>query len=180
VEGFSAAIGTTRRSAARRIGCSTHQEDSEMYIQVPVRRGLGESVGPFEGTFKGVLTGDENTSTDVTATFIHRDTAVNATIALGTGLRLDFGKPCAVEPVDLREIRVSGVWDPAKPQHIEATTTVSEPTTQFGYKAIDIRVTMVADLGADGRSMDARVTMKLLGVLPRACGSKTLAVKLTR
>ena len=152
-----------------------------MYIHVPVRRGLGATVGPFNGTFTGKFDGDAGTSTAITATFTHSDNTIQGTIGLGAGLQLDFGKPCAIEPVDIRVIPISTTWDPLQPNHVEATTQISEPTTQFGYKTIDIRITIVADfVDSSQTTIKASVTMKLLGVLPRACGSKTFPVVLTK
>ena len=152
-----------------------------MYIQVPVRRGLGETVGPFEGTFTGTLMGDEGTSTAITASFSHRDNAITGKITLAPGLQLKFGKPCKLEPVDIREIPISAVWDASKPNHAEATTTVDEPTNQFMFvKSIGIKVTIVADLGSGGKTITASVTLAPQGVA-LVCGSKTLpTVTLTK
>ena len=149
-----------------------------MYIQVPVRRGLGETVGPFEGTFTGKLTGDAGTSTAITASFTHRDNTISGKIALAPGLQLQFGKPCTLEPVDLKEIPISTVWDASKPNHAEATTTVEEPTDQFPFiKSINIKVTIVANL--EGKAMNGSVTLAPQGVA-KLCGARTLPVQLTK
>ena len=151
-----------------------------MYIQVPVRRGLGETFGPFEGTFTGTLNGDGGTSAAVTASFVNRDNAIKGKITLAPGLQLQFGKPCQLEPVDIREIPISTTWDPANPRHAAATTTVEEPTTQFKLvKSINIKITVVADLAADGKTIAASVTLAPQGVAA-LCGSKTLSLALTR
>jgi len=151
-----------------------------MYIRVPARyglSGLGDTPGPFEGTFKGTMAGDSGTSTTVTATLTHRGTVVAGTIVLGAGLQLGFPTLCAIEPVDLREIPITATWDPAKPQHIEASTDVQEPTTQMHLTSIKMKISIVADLLDAGQTLNTTVTMK--PAIP-GCWARSLPVKLTR
>ena len=156
-----------------------HEGNRPCTIQVPVRRRLGATVGPFDGTFTGTLTGDEGSSTTATASFTHSDNAIVGKIALAPGLKLKFGFPCKLEPVDVKEIPVSTIWDPSKPRHAEATATVQEPTVQFGLSSIEIKVTIVADLSLDGKTISASVTLAPQGIA-KACGSRTLTVLLTK
>jgi hypothetical protein len=157
-----------------------------MYIQVPTRRGLGhyglgQSVGPFEGTFKGIIQGDEGSSTSATATFQHRGADVSGAIVLEGGLQLRFGLPCGLEPVDVKTIPLSAKWDPAKPNHVESSTQVEEKTEKFpGITSIPVRISIAADLQPDGNTVKAGVTLKPLGLKTVTCGSRTLSVTLTR
>ena len=157
-----------------------------MYIQIPTRGGLGhyglgQSAGPFEGTFKGTIKGDDDSSTSATATFQHRGVDVTGSIVLGSGLRLQFNLPCGLEPVDVTTIPLTAKWDPAKPTHVESSTQVEEKTDKFpGIKSISVRFSVVADLRADGKTIDAKVTLKPQGWTTVTCGSRTLEVILTR
>ncbi|MGH9310066.1 MAG: hypothetical protein ACRD1U_11870 [Vicinamibacterales bacterium] len=157
-----------------------------MYIQAPTRRGighygLGQSVGPFEGTFKGTIRGDEESSTSATATFQHRGNDISGSIVLGSGLKLRFNVPCGLEPVDIKTIPMAAKWDAAKPNHVESTTEVEEKTEKFpGITSIPVRVSIVGDLQSDGKTVNASVTLKPLGLKTVTCGSRTLDVSLTR
>jgi hypothetical protein len=157
-----------------------------MYIQAPTRRGLGhyglgQSTGPFEGTFKGKIEGDDKSSTDATATFQHRGVDVSGSIVLASALRIQFKPPCGLEPVDVTTIPLTAKWDPAKPTHVEASTDVEEKTEKFpGIKSIQVRISIVADLQPDGKTIEAKVTLDPLGALTMTCGSRTLNVTLTR
>ena len=98
-------------------------------------------------------------------------------MTIGSGLQIDFTGPCALEPVDTKEISIRTTWDPAHPLHVEANSELDEPTTQMGFKSIKMKVGMVADLSADGHTMSTSVTLKPQGV---PCFAKTIAVQLKR
>jgi hypothetical protein len=152
-----------------------------MYIQVPTRHALGQAVGPFEGTFVGEIKGDEDTSTTITAVLTHRDSGVQGNIQLGSGLQLDFPgptgwpDPCKLEPVDLREFKVTGNSDAANSRRAVVSAEVDEPTPGQWVKSMKIKITVAGDLSADGSTMSAKVTLK-----PSLCGAKTIVVPLKR
>jgi hypothetical protein len=153
-----------------------------MYIRVPARHALGQAAGPFEGTFTGTMSGDGGSSTTITATLTHRDTAVAGKITLGGGLQLDFPATsrylpdvCKMEAVDLKEFDVKGSSDAANPRHAVVTAEADEPTTQGLTASMKIKITVTGDLSAGDTTLSTQVTLK-----PSVCGARTLAVTLKR
>jgi hypothetical protein len=160
-------------------------EATDMYLQVPYRRGLGhgglgQSVGRFEGVFLGTVRGDTHTSAGVKVTLTHRDTAIAGTIVLGSGLRLLLGPPCGLEPLNLETIPVNATWDPGNPNHFEAAAEADEKTESFPGFTMKVRITFVADLQADPKTLSARLTIDPLGPAAESCGTRTLEVILRR
>jgi hypothetical protein len=156
-----------------------------MYLQVPRRRGLGhhglgQNVGRFEGVFLGTLRGDTHSSAGIKATLTHRDTTIAGTIFLGQGLRLLFGPPCGLEPINLETIPVTATWDPGNPNHFEAAAEVDEKTEHFPGFTMRARITFVADLQADPKTLSASLTIDPLGPAAERCGTRTLEVILRR
>lgn len=153
-----------------------------MYIRTTTHSGFAglaaEVIGPFEGAFTGTMNGDEGTKATITAELMHRDARVSGTIRISPGLKLKFpGLFCGLEPVDTPSFTVSGSASPDNPRHGVVTSTFAEKTTQWGMSSINITVTIVGDLSADGRTMSTKVTMKPNNP---ACGERTFEILLTR
>ena len=156
-----------------------------MYLQVPRRRGLGQyglgqSAGRFEGVFLGTVIGDTHTKAGVKVTLTHRDTTIAGTIALGPGLRILFGPPCGLEPINLETIPVNATWDPGNPNHFEAAAEADEKTENFPGFTMKVGITFVADLQADPKTLVARLTIDPLGQAAERCGTRTLEMILRR
>lgn len=122
-----------------------------MYLHVPRRRalahdGLGQSGGPFEGVFTGDVRGDTPGTVGVKVTLTHRDARIAGTIAIGYGLRLLFGPPCGFELINADAVAVTGTWDPARPNHLEAAGVVDELTENLPGFRMKVLVRLVADL----------------------------------
>jgi hypothetical protein len=156
-----------------------------MYLHVPDPRGLGQyglgqSAGRFEGVFLGSVTGDTHTKAGVKLTLTHRDNAITGTIALSSGLRILMGPPCGIEPVNQETIPVNATWDPGNPNHFEAVAEADEKTEAFPGFTMRVRLTFVADLQADPKTLVAKLTIDPLGEAADRCGTRTLEMILRR
>jgi len=159
-----------------------------MYIRVPIDHTLGESIGPFEGTFTGTVSGDNNTMATVAVTLNHRDNKIEGNITLGKGLQLNFKGPCGLEPVDLEKIPISGTTDPANPLHFQTSTQVKEPTQKqllmFKVNFVVTNVTIDALLNQETQTINANITLEPVSTEPPrpliGCTKRALKVELKR
>jgi hypothetical protein len=156
-----------------------------MYVQAPCRRGLGldglgQSVGRFEGVFTGTVRGDTHTSAGVKVTLTHRDTTIAGTIVLGSGLRLLMRAPCGLEPLNLETFPVNATWAPDNPNHVEAVAEADEKTERFPELTMRVRLTFVADLQADPKTLRASLAIEPRGAAAEGCGTRTLEMILRR
>ena len=162
-----------------------------MYIRVQTYRGLGESVGPFEGTFTGTIRGDKDSAATIKIVLTDRDNMVSGQITLGKGLKLDLGGFCLTEDVDLSSINISGRTSPDNPRYFQTSVKVTEsPINTPTVKSADINVTIKANLSNDGNTITAEVTFDPLeGTIPivgkvdlkkKGCMAKTLPVTLNK
>ena len=162
-----------------------------MYVREQTYRGLGESVGPFEGTFNGTVRGDKDSAATIKIVLSDRDNRVSGQITLGKGLKLDLGGFCLMEDIDLSSITISGQTSPDKPRYLQTSIRVTEsPVNTPTVKSADINVTIKANLSNDGNTIDAEVTFDPLeGVIPivgkidlkkKGCKAKALLVTLNK
>ena len=160
-----------------------------MYIPEQTYRGLGESVGPFEGTFTGTIRGDKDSAATIKIILTDRDNMVSGQITLGKGLKLDLGGFCWTEDVDLNSINISGRTSSDNPRYFQTSIKVTEsPVNTPTVKSADINVTIKVNLINEDNTIAAEVTFDPLeGVIPivgkvdlkkKGCMAKTLPVTL--
>jgi hypothetical protein len=128
--------------------------------------------GLFEGKFGGKVLGGADSSTELVLNLAQEGLSVNGTAALGSGLKADAGGfficPGVVE-VPSGIISVSGTVSEANPAHLEARSGLSA----MGQS---IEVDVLADMSADGGTMNLQMKLKL----PWPCSSPAFQAILTR
>lgn len=165
-----------------------------MYIREQPYHGLGESVGPFEGTFTGTIRGDKDSAAPLNIILTDRDNKVTGQITLGKGLKLALGGFCLMEDVHLSSINISGRTSSDNPRYFQTSVKVTEsPVNTPAVKSVDINVTIKANLSNDGNTIAAQVTfdplegvISIFGIESKAdlkkkgCMAKTLPVTLNK
>jgi hypothetical protein len=128
--------------------------------------------GLFEGKFSGKVLGGAESSTELVLNLAQAGLSVNGTAALGSGLKADAGGfficPGIVE-VPSGTIGVSGTVSEGNPAHLEAKSGLSA-------MGLSIGVDVLADMSADGRTMNLQMKLKL----PWPCSSPAFQGTLTR
>jgi hypothetical protein len=128
--------------------------------------------GLFEGKFSGTVKGDAESSTELVLNLAQAGLSVNGTAAFGSGLKADPGGfficPGIVE-VPSGTIGVSGTVSEDNPAHLEARSGLSAAGLSIG-------VDVLADISADGRTLNLQMMLKL----PWPCRSPAFQGTLTR
>lgn len=128
--------------------------------------------GPFEGKFSGTIKGGAQSSTELVLNLAQAGLSVNGTASLGSGLKADAGGfficPGAVE-VPSGTIGVSGTVSEANPAHLVARSGLSA-------MGLSIGVDVLADVSADGRTMNLQMKLNL----PWPCSSPAFQATLTK
>jgi hypothetical protein len=128
--------------------------------------------GLFAGKFSGNILGDAESSSELVLNLSQAGVSVNGTAGLGSGLKADasgfFICPGVVE-VPSGTIGVSGTVSEDNPAHLEAKSGLSA-------MGLSIIVDVLADISADGRTINLQMMLKL----PWPCHSPTFQGILTR
>lgn len=125
--------------------------------QAPAKYAV-DPVGPYEGTFSGVLYGDNSSRAPIALQMTHRDGVVNGRLYLGEGFYVDAG-------------RCGGTTLPAMIRSASGRTLVSDPSklpisTGFDLGGFNIGVNLNSSVSADGDTLSVRAAIDL----PWLCG----------
>ena len=117
-----------------------------------------EKVGPYEGTFQGIVYGDEASKAPLTMDLTHRGNQVEGQVSLGEGLYVDAGWcgavtiPATAQYVEGQTVR----WNPKR--------LVTNPTFDVG--GFQLTVDFESNVSADGNTITAKAKVDL----PWLCG----------
>jgi len=114
--------------------------------------------GPYEGTFRGYISGEKGSRASLTLVLTHRDGIVNGTATIGDGLYVSAG-------------RCGGGNLPGATQYIRGRSVPNNPNkilaqTQFTVSGFDIGVDLESNISRTGKvlTVDAEID------LPWICG----------
>jgi hypothetical protein len=128
--------------------------------------------GLFEGRFNGTVKGDAGSSSELDLDLHQAGLSVNGTATMGSGLKADasgfFICPGVVD-VPSGTVGVSGTVSESNPARLEARSGLSA-------MGVSIGVDVLAEISADGRTMNLQMLLKL----PWPCHSPALQGILTR
>ena len=116
------------------------------------------SVGPYEGTFQGVVYGDQGTRAPLVLDLTHRDGQVEGKVSMGQGLYVDAGF-------------CGGVNIPGAAQYVEGQTTRWNPdrlkvSPVFDLGGFELVVDFESNISAGGEV----ITAEAKADLPWFCG----------
>lgn len=117
-----------------------------------------EKTGPYEGTFRGVVYGDNGSSAPLSLQLTHRDDDVQGSLALGSGLYIKGGV-CGGAYVPSGVQYASGKTDPSDPSRMVASA-------QVDVNHFDISITLESDVSPSGDVIQAKAELDL----PWFCG----------
>jgi hypothetical protein len=117
-----------------------------------------EKVGPYEGTFHGVVYGDNGSSAPLTLDLTHRGAQVQGNLALGSGLYVKGGV-CGGAYVPSGVQFASGNTAPNDPKRLVASTKVD-------VGRFDITVKLESSASTSGDTINAKAKLDL----PWFCG----------
>ena len=115
-------------------------------------------VGPYEGTFLGVVYGDRGSSAPLSLELIHRGSQVRGNVYLGEGLHVSAGF-CGSVNLPAAGQRIEGetaFWNPKR--------LVADPTFDAG--GFDLTIDFESNVSADGQIITAKAKVDL----PWFCG----------
>jgi hypothetical protein len=116
------------------------------------------SVGPYEGTFQGVVYGDQGTRAPLMLDLTHRDGQVEGKVSMGQGLYVDAGF-------------CGGVNIPTTAQYVEGQTTRWNPDRLKVSPAFDLGgVELVVDFESSMSASGDVITAEAKVDLPWFCG----------
>jgi len=115
-------------------------------------------VGPFEGVFYGVLSGDNNSRAPIALQMTHRDGVVNGRLYLGEGLYVNAGM-CGKTYIPPMVQSASGRTLASNPNKLVVNTT-------FNVSGFDIGVDLTSAVSGDGSTLNANTSINL----PWICG----------
>lgn len=118
-----------------------------------------EEIGPFEGTFSGIVMGDKGSQTTLTVDLTDRDYEVTGNISLGGGLIVDAGGFCGNAVLPASAIWAEGETTASHPDELSAEATID-------VGRFDVIVTVDAELSEDGETMDVEAEIDT----PWMCG----------
>ncbi len=115
-------------------------------------------VGPFEGTFTGVIRGDNGSSAPLTLKLVHRGDQVQGNLYLGSGLYVKGGI-------------CGSAYVPAAAQYASGKTAKNAPnrlvaSTKIDVGRFDITVKLDGNVSADGEVITTKAKLDL----PWFCG----------
>jgi len=114
--------------------------------------------GPFEGTFYGVIQGDNNSRAPIALQMTHRDGLVNGKLYLGEGLFVDAGR-CGKTSIPSMARSASGKTYASNPNKLAMNTI-------FNVSGFNIGANINSSVSADGNTLNAKVAVDL----PWICG----------
>lgn len=119
-------------------------------------------VGPYDGTFNGIVYGDNGTSAPLTLELTHHGEQVSGNMHLGSGLYVKAG-------------RCGGANVPTASQYASGTTVRNNPnrlvaSSKVNVGRFDITVKLQSDMSADGDTINATAKLDL----PWLCGRDPL------
>ena len=117
-----------------------------------------ESIGPYEGTFKGIAYGDRDSSAPLSLELTHRGDQLEGNVSLGEGLYVSGGF-CGTVTLPATELVVEGQTVHGKPERLEASPT-------FDVGDFELTVDFVSEVSADGEEITAEARVDL----PWFCG----------
>jgi hypothetical protein len=117
-----------------------------------------EKSGPYEGTFHGVVYGDNGSSAPLSLQLTHRDDDVQGSLAIGSGLYVKGGV-CGGAYVPSGVQYASGKTDPRDSSHLVASAKVD-------VDRFDITVRLESDVSPSGDVIQAKAKLDL----PWFCG----------
>jgi hypothetical protein len=117
-----------------------------------------DTVGPYEGTFRGTVYGDYGTSAPMTLELTHRGNQVEGYVHLGQGLNVN-GRFCGTSDVPAGTLYASGWTEPNNPNRLTARST-------FEVQGMDITVDLDSQASPDGSIITAKAKLDL----PWFCG----------
>ena len=117
-----------------------------------------DGIGPYEGTFRGVVQADGRSSAPLWLFLTHRDDNIAGVVYLGSGLQVDAGFCGSVDV-------------PATAQYVKAETSTRNPrqvqvAPTFDVGGFEIAVDLVSTLSTDGKQITARAKIDV----PWFCG----------
>jgi hypothetical protein len=129
------------------------------------------SGGPFQGTFKGTVIGDQGSSAPLALSLLQNGSIVSGTAAVGDGIEVDTGGfVCpGLVAVPSGTIGVNGIVSGQDPRHLEAKSSLSA-------SGLTITAEVLAELSADYNTMNVQLKLNI----PWPCHGTTIKGTLTR
>ena len=131
-------------------------------LAIPVRAAPEQistgKVGPYEGTFHGVVYGDKGSSAPLTLALTHRGSQVEGKVSLGSGLYVNGGW-CGNVSIPSVSTYVEG-----QTQRLNARRLVTSPTFDVG--GFELTVDFESNISTDGETITADAKVDL----PWLCG----------
>lgn len=126
---------------------------------------------PFEGTFEGIVNGDEGSSAPLTVDLTQDGVDVSGTATLGEGLLVNIGAGLCpgVQTVPASTLDLNGQTSANNPRHLEKSTSL----VVNGY---NIGVNIAADVSADGEELSVLLNL----ITPFPCRNPELRAVLMR
>ena len=116
------------------------------------------TVGPYEGVFTGMLSGDKNSLAPIALKMTHRDGLVNGGLYLGEGFYVDAGL-CGGTLLPAMTQSASGKTQESNPREMLVTSSIELGGFQIG-------VFLTSNLSVDGNTLNVSTTIDL----PWFCG----------
>jgi hypothetical protein len=115
-------------------------------------------VGPYEGTFRGVASGDKGSSAPLSLELTHRGNQVKGNAFLGEGLHVSAGF-CGSVNLPAAAQRIEG-----QTAFLNSKRLVADPTFDAG--GFDLTIDFESNVSADGEAISAKAKVDL----PWFCG----------
>jgi hypothetical protein len=115
-------------------------------------------IGPYEGVFYGIVTGDNNSNALMALQMTDRNGVVEGKIYLGEGLYIDAGV-CGKTEIPSVQQYATGQTLPDNPNEMSVNSTVN-------VSGFDIGVELHSIVSADGETLTAQASIDL----PWICG----------
>jgi hypothetical protein len=115
-------------------------------------------VGPYEGTFRGLVYGDRGSSAPLTMDLTHRGNQVEGRVSLGSGLYVNGGW-CGSVNIPSVSTYVEGQTQRLNPKRL-----VTSPT--FDIEGFELTVDFESNISSDGEIITAEAKVDL----PWLCG----------
>ena len=116
------------------------------------------TVGPYEGSFGGIVYGDEGSRAPLALELTHRGSQVEGAVSIGEGLYVDAGL-CGSFDLPAIDASIEGQTMDRNPRRLKAS-----PTFEAG--AIELMVDFESEVSASGRVIVTRSNVDL----PWFCG----------
>lgn len=126
---------------------------------------------PFEGTFEGIVIGDEGSSASLTVDLTQEGADVSGTATLGEGLLVNVGAGLCpgVQIVPAATLDLNGQTSASNPRHLEKSTSLV-------VSGFNIGVNIAADVSADGEELSILLNL----ITPFPCRNPELRAVLVR